>query len=242
MYTYKATNTLNGKFYIGSTTNFNRRKNQHLNSKDNYPFQSALRKNPGAFEWEVEEDNFDEPILEQALLEMWFGTEQCYNLNPDAARPPDCTGRIVTEKTKQKLREANVGEKNPNHGKKASEETRQKLREANSGENNPFYGKSHTEESKRKNREAHTGENNACFGKRGELSPQFGKKHTEETKHKMSESRRGEKHWSFGKSAPLETRKKQSEAKVGRKWWVNEEGESRMEKESPGPEWRRGRS
>lgn len=91
MDTYRATNTTNGKFYIGSTTNFNKRKNSHFTSKENYPFQNALRKNPEAFEWEVWSDDSEEPILEQALLDMWFGTEQCYNLNPSAKHPPRST-------------------------------------------------------------------------------------------------------------------------------------------------------
>jgi hypothetical protein len=88
MYTYIATNTLNGKFYIGSTSNFDRRKKEHLGSGDPYPFQRALQKNPDAFEWEVVADDFSEPILEQALLDMWFGKECCYNLNPSAKHPP----------------------------------------------------------------------------------------------------------------------------------------------------------
>ena len=62
-------------------------KKVHLKSKLNYPFQNALRKTPEAFEWEVWSDDSREPILEQALLDMWFGTEQCYNLNPFASRP-----------------------------------------------------------------------------------------------------------------------------------------------------------
>jgi group I intron endonuclease len=85
--TYKGTNTTNGKFYVGSTTNFEERKKQHLRSTKNYPFQNALRNNPEAFEWEVWSDDSNEPILEQALLDMWCGTEQCYNLNPHAGRP-----------------------------------------------------------------------------------------------------------------------------------------------------------
>ncbi len=86
MDTYTATNTINGKFYIGSSTNFERRKYHHLRSLDNLPFQNALRKNPEAFEWEVWSDDSNEPILEQALLDMWFGKECCYNLNSQADR------------------------------------------------------------------------------------------------------------------------------------------------------------
>jgi hypothetical protein len=96
MITYKATNTLSGKFYIGSTTNFEKRKKGHLSSRHNYPFQNALRKNPNSFEWEIVEDDSDEPILEQALLDMWFGTEMCYNLSPYADRPK-CNPESVSE-------------------------------------------------------------------------------------------------------------------------------------------------
>jgi group I intron endonuclease len=88
MDTYRATNTKNGKFYIGSTNNFEKRKKGHLKSKETYPFQSALRKDPDSFIWEVWSDDSDEPILEQALLDMWFGKGCCYNLNPSASRPP----------------------------------------------------------------------------------------------------------------------------------------------------------
>ena len=42
---------------------------------------------------------------------------------------------------KDKLREANLGENNPNYGKTASQETRKKMSEARSGVNNPNYGK-----------------------------------------------------------------------------------------------------
>ena len=87
MITYKATNTSNGKFYVGSTKDFDKRKRGHLASSLNYPFQNALRQNPEAFEWETVEDDSEEPVLEQALLDMWFGKEQCYNLSPYATRP-----------------------------------------------------------------------------------------------------------------------------------------------------------
>ena len=81
MITYRATNTLNGKFYIGSTIrDFRERKKEHLRSKFDWPFQSALRKNPEAFVWEVWEDDENEPLLEQKLLDWWYGSEKCYNL------------------------------------------------------------------------------------------------------------------------------------------------------------------
>lgn len=92
MITYIATNTLNGKFYIGSTTNFAKRKYNHLYCKVRSHFHHALRKNPESFSWEIFEDDFSSPVMEQALLDMWFGKEQCYNMNPLASRPPSHKG------------------------------------------------------------------------------------------------------------------------------------------------------
>jgi len=87
MITYKATNTRNGKFYIGSTVDFEKRKRQHTRCRRNTPFHNSLRKNPDDFVWEFTEDESNEPELEQALLDMWYGKEQCYNLCPFAGRP-----------------------------------------------------------------------------------------------------------------------------------------------------------
>jgi group I intron endonuclease len=116
MITYIATNTNNGKFYIGSTLNLGRRKEEHLKCHD-YPFQRALNNDPEAFEWEFWEDNSDEPVLEQALLDVWYGKEQCYNLSPFATRPPGNLGVPHTKQTKQKIGEKLkgklVGDKNP---------------------------------------------------------------------------------------------------------------------------------
>jgi hypothetical protein len=87
MITYLARNTRNGKFYIGSTKNFINRKKEHLANKGNFPFHRALRANPDNFEWEVFEDESEGRELEQALLDMFFGTEMCYNLSPSAECP-----------------------------------------------------------------------------------------------------------------------------------------------------------
>jgi group I intron endonuclease len=195
MDTYRATNTKNGKFYIGSTVNFKRRKRAHLTSQENYPFQRALRKNPEAFEWEVWSDDSDEPVLEQALLDMWFGKEQCYNLNPFADRP-------VTPDHK--------GDKNPNYGKSPSEETRKKLSLAKSGENHPMYGI--------------TGSLNPCYG-----IPRPG-----HVKQRLREV-------NTGKKDSEQTKAKKSAAHKGKKWWVNEKGETTASVEKPGPEWQMGR-
>jgi group I intron endonuclease len=132
MITYIATNTKNGKFYIGSTLNLGRRKEEHLKCHD-FPFQRALKNDPEAFEWESWEDNSDEPVLEQALLDVWYGKEQCYNLSPFATRPPGNLGVPHTKQTKQKigekLRGKLVGDKNPSK----RDEVREKISNAKKG-------------------------------------------------------------------------------------------------------------
>ena len=171
MFTYKATNTLNGKFYIGSSMNFEHRKKAHLNSKEKYPFQSALRKNPEAFEWEVWKDDSENRELEQALLDMWFGKEQCYNLCPIANHV--MTGRKHTEETKQKIRKKKVGSRHNEESKKKmsaaalihrvgaiiTEATKQKLRELNTGERHPRYGMPVSLETRERLSKSNTGKN-----------------------------------------------------------------------------------
>jgi group I intron endonuclease len=179
MITYIATNTLNGKFYIGSTfMDFKERKRKHLSCGANYPFQNALRKNPEVFEWEVFEDDSDERVLEQALLDMWCGTEQCYNISRDASAPMS--------------------------GRKHSKETIQHFRETRKGTG--------------------VGESNPMFGKTGEQNPFFGKKHSPETRRIMSEKTSGE-------NAPHR----------GKKWWINENGDTLYQREDPGEGWQNGR-
>jgi group I intron endonuclease len=160
MITYIATNTINGKFYIGSTINFERRKDEHIKSKDNYPFQNSLRKNSSLFEWEVYEDTYDKPILEQTLLDMWWGKSQCYNINQFASRPPDSTGRLVKDETRKKISEKMKGRtisentkliiSQSNKTRQLSRETLKKKSDAVSGERNPFYGKRHNTETLQK--------------------------------------------------------------------------------------------
>ena len=154
MDTYKSTNTKNGKFYIGSTTDYESRKRSHLRSKENYPFQNALRQDPDAFVWEVWTDDSDEPILEQALLDMFYGTEQCYNLSPIANRPPSVEGKKMWVHTSGKQtfafespgpgwkvgvsEERRLQNGRAKRGKKESAETRKKKSDSHKGKTRIF--------------------------------------------------------------------------------------------------------
>ncbi len=107
----------------------------------------------------------------------------------------DCT---VSEETRKKLRERNLGKKlseetkrklseyhkrNPVkywEGKHQSEESNRKRSEALKGPKNPLYGKHPSEETKRKNSETHKG-----------------KTPSEETRQKISEANKGERNGRF---------------------------------------------
>ncbi len=128
MITYLAINTVNGRFYIGSTQDFNSRQSQHLRCKKNHPFHNALRKNPEVFVWETFEDDSDDPVLEQSLLDTWFGKECCYNLNPIAGRPPSLRGHKFSEETLRKRSETRTGKSIPSlRGRKLTEGHKRKI-------------------------------------------------------------------------------------------------------------------
>jgi group I intron endonuclease len=191
MYTYKATNTLNGKFYIGSTINFEKRKAQHLRSKVNLPFQNALRKHPESFAWEVWEDECREPVLEQSLLDMWHGKQQCYNINPNADRPS-----IETSIKNGKLAVANqFGIFNPEwrqsdnfykHQKKAGTQGGKAVAERQIGFVNPEYINSEEyKEIRRKNAKKLMEEQKGLF------SPEYLNSPERKAMHRRSAEQRG---------------------------------------------------
>ena len=179
MITYVPINLSNRRFYIGSTTDFNRRWKEHLNSSANYPFQNALQKNPENFFVLIsEDDGLETREEEQFYLNFYHGSEQCYNISSDASAP--MSGRTHTKESKEKI--SRPGETNPNYGnswkwewseaqiraleqRPRGEDHHWSRNNRNMyGENNTFYGRSHTEESNERNRQAHLGENSSVFG------------------------------------------------------------------------------
>lgn len=79
--TYRAANTKDGNWYVGSTEQtLEARKKQHLENPNNDRFHNALRKDPDSFLWEVLSvtENRDH---EQEILDVWHGSEYCYNVS-----------------------------------------------------------------------------------------------------------------------------------------------------------------
>lgn len=260
MITYIARNTLNGKFYIGSTVNFQERKASHLRSKDNYPFQNALRKNPEAFEWEIYTDDSEGRELEQALLDMFFGREMCYNLNPIANEPPryewteerrKAMGERARERGTDHLHTPEAIEKRKKTKRENPTVYTDEMRKARSERllgNTYKKGKKESEETCRKKSEAFTG-----LKKPGQTAAMTGRTwwtHPDGRRKFQKEQPGPEWENKYTHGGPKEERspeycRKMSEnAKrrfKGSKHWVNSKGERKFQPESPGPEWQNGR-
>lgn len=126
----------------------------------------------------------------------------------------DQNQRQCKECGKNKISEANKGEKHPMYGKHHTEESKKKMSEANKGKNNPFYGKHHTEETRNKISDAHKGKKPSEETRKKMSEVHKVEKLSEETRKKLSEARKGKKH-------SKETRKKLSEAHKGKKkFWL----------------------
>lgn len=138
---YMITNKITNKKYIGQSINIQRRKSEHFYKKCNMVISKSIFKyGKENFIFEVleecEESQLDE--LEIKYISQYKSNNREFGYNID-----------------------NGG----NGSGKMSEETKQKLREANTGEKNGFYGKKHTEEVKNKIKEHH--KNNENYGFRG---------------------------------------------------------------------------
>ena len=213
---YKITNTINGDYYIGSSTNIRKRfwrhrydlaKNQHFNV---YLQRAYNKYGKQAFEFttillcDIEHKLY----FEQGFLDL---LKPAYNLAVSAKAPmqglrsSDETKRKISEalmdhkiseETKRKIGKANAGELSANFGKHFSEEHRRKISESNKGELNYWFGKHHTVESRAKMSEAHQ---NISEETRRKLSDaHIGHKTTEKTRAKLSKALKGRAPWNKG--------------------------------------------
>lgn len=142
---YRILNTINNRFYIGSSINVYRRVQVHFWALEN---NKHVNKHLQADFDEFKIDAFVVELIEHVeninlLLEReqhWMNNEaaiqQGYNAYPTAR---NTLGQKLSEETKEKMKEAH---------KNVSNETRVKLSKANSGVNNSMYGKHHSFETR----------------------------------------------------------------------------------------------
>ena len=148
---YKVINTTNGKCYIGSAVNLERRWYLHtwrLRKETHHSahLQNAWNKYGEAsfiFETLFYCEKKDLLFFEQRAIDTY---KPEYNICQVAG---SSLGRLASDETKRKKSEALRGEKNPMFGKVVTKETRDKL-------SNNFKGKMHTTETKQRMSEIHT--------------------------------------------------------------------------------------
>ena len=207
---YKITNILSGRYYIGYSSNINRRFTVHRNKlkqncHDNIFLQRAYNLDG--------EDKFIYEIIhicdtkeEAKEIELQYLTDLTirniiYNLNFN-----NSGGDLLTHHPdKEKIREKILNSCKETLNKMTPEERSQKYGKI--GDKNGMYGKTHTEEVRKMNSELKKG-NTYCIGKKasdetrqkmsenaklkiGEKNPFYGKHHSEETIQKIKEKSKG---------------------------------------------------
>lgn len=168
---YKITNTVNGKFYIGSATDLVKRRRSHLSSlkygrHKNEKLQRSYDKHGQhsfKFETVLYCDAKNLIMYEQIVIDGFDPVANGYNIKPIAG---STTGYRHSDETKAKMKAAWVGRVLP----PPSEDRGRKISEAKTGKKRkPF-----TEEARR----------NMSLSKIGNKN-RLGIPHTEETKAKM---------------------------------------------------------
>ena len=208
---YKISNTLSGRYYIGYSTNINKRFTVHRsklkqNCHDNIFLQRAYNLD-GEDKFIYEIIHFCDTEEEAKEIELQYLTDLTirniiYNLNFN-----NSGGDLLTHHPdKEKIREKILNSFKETISKMTPEERSQKY--GKFGDKNGMYGKTHTEEVKQLNSKMMTG-NTYCKGKKA----------SEETRQKMSENAKlkiGEKNGFFGKHHSEETIQKIKEKSKGR--------------------------
>ena len=190
---YIVTNKINNKQYVGQTIcSSNKRGHGTI-------ITEAYRKyKMNNFTYQIIVSNITNKKMLNYLERFWIKALNTqapngYNIENGGS---DC-GK-VSQITKEKLRQLNLG-------KKHTKETKEKLRQLNLGKNNAMYGKKHTEETKSK------------IGKKS-----LGRTHivTEETKEKIRQTKIGSKNPMYGKPITDEHRAKLKANNARNKPWL----------------------
>lgn len=191
---YKHTSP-SGKVYIGITSMDIKDRWQNGNGyKNNQHFYRAIQK----YGW----DNFEHEVLfegltkedacqkEIELIKLYDSTnpDKGYNYSTGGDGP---AGIVLSEETRNKMRESKIGANNPNYGKPIPDDTRKKMSDIHK-------------------RLCATEEGKERMAKiRAKLKPGL-YTHSEETRKKLSESHMGSKNFNYGKPMSEEQKKKLS--------------------------------
>lgn len=214
---YKLTNTVNGKFYIGSAKDIDFRVERHFSnlrheSHCNAHLQRAWNQYGNVFISSVLEETDEQNLLirEQYYLDLFkpYLIDIGYNIGRSASGGDNLTShphreRIIakmkaslqkrlierTEEEKRLKSESMLGERNPNYGNKWSEEVKKRASENKKGI--PFKGDKNTLSKKLKEWWANS-ENHAKMSdmRKGVGNGFYGKNHSEKSIEKMRHSQK----------------------------------------------------
>lgn len=251
---YMATNKTNLKKYIGYSSDFNKRIKSHKHfafvKNKNNKFYEALREYGWSnFEWEIIFESWDKyyclTVAESLLIKEYDTIKNGYNLleGGNGGRGGS-KGRILTENEKKIISErTKIGMSNMSQEDKErmlfsirnpSEETKQKMSQAKKGKESTFKGKSQPESAKLKisNSTKKSWENEETRNKILEhiQNP------TEETRKKMSEAKIGKSSWNKGvkgwQSEETFEKKRITMEKKKQEGWINPKKGTKCSEES----------
>lgn len=196
---YKITNTINGKFYVGHTSQgLTRRWKQHCYTTtfgSTYHLHNAIRKyGPAVFTQTILEQTA--PNIVQTREQYWIAKlNPQYNMTSGGEGMPN-----PTPETRARLSASRRGRGNSFYGKTHSDETRQKIGNANRGRPCSPEARNKIGEQQRlvwadptfhakmctMRQGKNSGNTNPMFGRVGPANPRFGHTHTDAAKAKMS--------------------------------------------------------
>jgi group I intron endonuclease len=126
---YIIENTLNGRFYVGSTTDFHRRRLTHLRElREGKHCNSFLQRDWSKcgdqsfrfIEYEHISDRKLMAIREQEYISLYYDRAvNCYNLNPYAKRPSGTKGRKFSQESRARMSAAKKGKPMPDACRRA---------------------------------------------------------------------------------------------------------------------------
>lgn len=250
---YKVVNIINNKIYIGYTKDFKTRKRRHKNSalslNSNFTIHKAIRKYGwDNFSWEVIYESWDKEhclrVIEPLLIEEYDSYNNGYNMDRGGKGALGVKRSPLTEEQKKIISErTKIGMSNMSQEDKErmlfsirnpSEETRQKMSRAKKGKESTFKGKTQPESTKLKisNSTKKSWENEETRNKILEhiQNP------TEETRKKMSEAKIGKSSWNKGvkgwQSEETFEKKRITMEKKKQEGWINPKKGTKCSEES----------